>query len=38
MSKITLKSLIADYRRDKLAEEVAGDWAACSPIVRWHSR
>ena len=26
MSKITLKSLIADYRRDKLAEEVAGDW------------
>ena len=28
MSKITLKSLIADYRRDKLAEEVAGDWGS----------
>lgn len=26
MSEISLKSLIADYMRDKLAEEVAGDW------------
>ena len=26
MSEITLRSLIADYMRDKLAEEVAGDW------------
>lgn len=26
MSEFTMKSLVADYVRDKLAEEVAGDW------------